>query len=233
MDFLCCSERWTCPSRPRFPLLNLHHIAHRGCFHSLWPKWNYLLLKLKHSKEATEWSRTVWTSISSPRGRAFHALWESQKATRKQNKFCKVVRIEVWHPYSFHTQNIPRESTAACEPVPNTFSGHSHSMYQDLDDELPYKGHRKYKKNTPGWMLGCKYKHVLFRRADTKAVPFMITKQSTVLSPVWQQLMQMCAAQQCSAEFSPPPLKSVQQAGHIGVAACCGWNAETLSSMML
>lgn len=89
MDFLCCSERWTCPSRPRFPLLNLHHIAHRGCFHSLWPKWNYLLLKLKHSKEATEWSRTVWTSISSPRGRAFHALWESQKATRKQNKFCK------------------------------------------------------------------------------------------------------------------------------------------------
>lgn len=140
-----------------------------------------------------------------------------------------MVYIEVWFPYSFHTQNIPRESTAACEPVANTFTGHSYSMHQDLDDELPYGGHSKYKKNTAGWMLCCKCEHFVFHRADAKAVPFMITQQSTILSPVWQQLMQMCVAQRCSAELSPPsPLKSVQQTGHIGVARLLWmkcWNA--------
>lgn len=55
MDFVCRSEKkQSCPWRPWFPLLNLHHIAQPGCFHSLGPKQNYLLLKLKHSKEATE-----------------------------------------------------------------------------------------------------------------------------------------------------------------------------------
>lgn len=53
MDFLCFSKRWTCPSRPWFSLLNFHRTAYLGCFRSLWPKWNDLLLKLKPSKEST------------------------------------------------------------------------------------------------------------------------------------------------------------------------------------
>lgn len=61
----------------------------------------------------------------------------------------------------------------------------------------------------------CKYKHLVFHGVDAKPAGFMITQQSTILSPVWQQVMQMCAAQQCSAALSAP-FKSVQQAGHTG-----------------
>lgn len=189
MDFHCCSERWTCPSRPCFPLLNLQHIAHLGCFRSLWPKWNYLLLKLKHSKEATK-----WTSIFALPCRAFLCGLGGQKR-KKLNSACwfalrSAVLIVLIH------KTFLKGSTAPCEAVANTFAGHSHSMHQDLDDKLPNKSHGKWgKKNTPGWMVCCKYKHLVFHRADTKAVPFMITQQSTILSSVWQQLMQMCAVQ--------------------------------------
>ena len=58
--------------------------AHRppGCFHYLCPKWNYLHLKLKHIKEAREWSTTAWASISFLSARAFHVLWECKTASR-------------------------------------------------------------------------------------------------------------------------------------------------------
>lgn len=143
MDFFCCSERWTCPSRPWFPLLN-HHVAHLGCFHSPWPKWNYLLLRLKHRNQTV-----VAHSLNLHFLPAQVRLFMFFGRATKQEKFCPLVCVEVWHPYRFHAQNIPRESTAACEPVVNTFFGHSHSMHQDLDDELPYKGHRKWKKKIP------------------------------------------------------------------------------------
>lgn len=58
------------------------------------------------------------------------------------------------------------------------------------------------KKKT--WIQACKYKHLVFHRANTKAAPFMITQQSTMQSSSWQQLMQMCAVQRCSAQLNPP-----------------------------
>ena len=39
-----------------------------------------------------------------------------------------------------------REYTAACQQVATTFTGHAHSMHQDMDDELPNTGLRKKKK---------------------------------------------------------------------------------------
>lgn len=190
MDFLCCSERWTCPWRPWFPLLNLYHIGHLGCFRSLWPKWNYLLLKPRLGKEPTcdlnfhflsgnvdfLW-RGSGKETDILQGGLIRPLMSSQFLYTKcpegiRNSMCTGVEY------------IQRCFLAVCRP----------------EWWITKEGARKKKK----WMQGCKYKHLVFRRANTKAAPFMITQRSTMQSSSWQQLMQMCAVQRCSAQLNPP-----------------------------
>lgn len=144
MDFPCCSERWTCPSRPWFPLLNLHHIAHLGCFCSLWPKWNYLLLKPRLGKEPTCGLNFHFLSGN------VDFLWRgSEKKTRHSAG---------WLDSAFNVLTVfihkmsQGGSTAACAPALNTFNG-ALWQYADLNDELPKKEHRKEKNMNTGLQI--------------------------------------------------------------------------------
>lgn len=116
-------------------------------------------------------------------------------------------------PYGFPTHNIPKG-------IHSSVSAGRYNIYWTCSQYASRHGwwitqHGPEKKEKKNQDECCKYKHLVFHGVDAKPAGFMITQQSTILSPVWQQVMQMCAAQQCSAALSAP-FKSVQQAGHTG-----------------